>query len=198
MDSNRAVKNTVVEGFKEYVIDNLSQFADNERMRVLESMQFIFHHNFLLVKEQLLDTLTHKVYYGTFDCRNGHSLLVFSKLLTQYHDQLTMRQKLGHTQMLDLNMKGLVNYASFKNSCPQLEITLARNYELMARAAQMLKIYAPFFFESHTAKDGISRQFNSFQKLTILQLLQAAHCFDTKLFSSLCHDIETLLEPLAS
>lgn len=76
----------MVEGFKEYIIDNLSQFSDNERMRVLESMQFIFHHNFLLTKEQLLDSLSHKVFYGTFDCRNGHSLLLFCKMLTQYHD----------------------------------------------------------------------------------------------------------------
>jgi hypothetical protein len=62
----------------------------------------------------------------------------------------------------------------------------------------MLKVYAPYFFKPSHSKDGKLRQFNTFQKLTILQLLHAAHCYDEEMFASLAKDIEDLLQPLAT
>lgn len=41
VDSSRAVKNTIVDGYKEYILDNIDKFNDEERLRVLDCLMFV-------------------------------------------------------------------------------------------------------------------------------------------------------------
>lgn len=65
------------------------------------------------------------------------------------HDQMTARGKCGSKNLIELHSKGLVQFASFKTITSIVEISLVKNFELFMRAAQFVKIYAPYFFKSH-------------------------------------------------
>lgn len=106
VNSSRAIKNTVIDGYKEYILDNIENLNDQERMRVFDSLLFAQNYSMTVTKEQFIDSLIYRICFTSqFDFRNGHNILVLSNLLNTMHDQMIVRGKLYSENIIELHSR---------------------------------------------------------------------------------------------
>jgi len=56
--------------------------------------------------------------------------------------------------IFDLLAKDILNQVSFRFMPNIMHVDMKKNSETFFRVAQMLKIFAPYFFKPHASKDG--------------------------------------------
>lgn len=102
--------------------------------------------------------------------------------LTNFLDLIVQRGKQDNKNSADLIAKGLLNLQNFRNQTNVIHFEMFKNLDTFTTAAQMIKIFAPYFFKPNLSKEGERRQFSPFQMLAVLQLLEATRIYEPEMF----------------
>lgn len=95
VDPERAVKNSVVIGFREFVSDNFESLTDKQRLRILYSMSDEFQMKDMNTKFQILAAIEERMQNNRLDLRDGHLLLLLNNYLTDVMNELILRGRYG-------------------------------------------------------------------------------------------------------